>query len=959
MSHPGRVWWRSLEELADPAALDALLARQYPSQAAAWLDPLRRREFLKLMGASLALGGLTACTSQPMEKIVPYVKAPEDIVPGKPLFFATALTRGGLGTGVLVESHMGRPTKIEGNPEHPASLGATDAAAQAEVLTLYDPDRSQTLTYQGDIRPWSTFVAALRSALGAQRARRGAGLRILTETVTSPTLGSQLAAILRAFPEARWHQWEPAGRDPARAGARLAFGEYVDTHYRLENANVIISLDADFLGGGPGHLRYVHDFAARRRPNALRMNRLYVVESTLTTTGAKADHRVAVAAREVEAVARCIAARLGVSVPRREVVRLTFPDEIGRDLLRNRGRSVVIPGEHQSPAVHSLAHTVNHLLRNVGQTVIHTASVEVRPEDQLASLGALVRDIDAGEVELLVILGGNPVFTAPADLPFATALARVPLRVHLGLYHDETAALCHWHVPEAHALEAWGDVRAYDGTASIVQPLIAPLYGGRSAHELLAAFADPPDRAGYDLVREHWQAEHRGGDFERAWRRALHDGVVRGTSLPGRPLTPAKNFTSVALPEGGLEIAFRPDPTLHDGRYANNAWLQELPKPITHLTWETVALVSPGTAERLGVQSEDVVQLAYRERSVRAPVWVMPGHPDESVTVHLGGGRTRAGRVGTGIGFDAYPLRFGDALWFGVGVEVRTTGERHPLAATQHHHRMEGRDIVRVAAIEHYLHEEPEPPEMEATLYPLVPYPGHRWGMAIDLSACVGCNACVIACQAENNIPVVGRDQVTRGREMHWLRIDAYHTGAAADPETYFMPVPCMQCENAPCEVVCPTEATVHGAEGLNDMVYNRCIGTRYCSNNCPYKVRRFNFFPYADWDTESLKAMRNPDVTVRSRGVMEKCTYCVQRINQGRIAAEREDRPLGDGEVVPACAQACPAQAIVFGDLNDPGSRVVQLKGERRNYSLLAELNTRPRTTYLAALKNPNRAPV
>src|SRR5437899_2614635 len=651
MSEPGRTWWRSLEELADPAALEALLARQYPSQAAAWLDPFRRREFLKLMAASLALGGLTACTSQPPEKIVPYVKAPEDVVPGKPLFFATAVAHpGGLGTGVLVESHMGRPTKVEGNPEHPASLGATDA-------------------------------------------------------------------------------------------------------------EVILALDADFLGCGPAHLRYVRDFAARRRPGAPEMNRLYVLESTLTTTGAKADHRLALAARDVESAARAVAARLGTGVPRREAPALSFVEPLVRDLARHRGRSAVIPGEHQAPAVHALAHAMNQALGNVGKTVVHTAPVEARPEDQLASLRALVQDMEAGRVELLLVLGGNPVFTAPADVPFAAALAQVPLSVHLGLYHDETAALCHWHVPEAHPLEAWSDVRAFDGTVTIVQPLIAPLYGGKSAHELLAALGEPPDRSGYDLVRQHWQARRHGGDFEQAWRRWLHDGVVPGTALAPVAVVAAKAIPQSPAAGGGLELVFRPDPTIHDGRHANNAWLQELPKPITHLTWDNVALVSPATAERLAVKSEDVVELTYRKRTVRAPVWVMPGHPDESVTVHLGGGRTRAGRVGTGTGVDAYALRFADGLCFTAGLEVRPTGERHPLAATQHHQRMEGRDIVRATTLERYLHEKPERPELEATLYPLVPYPGHRWGMAIDLSACVGCNACVVACQAENNIPVVGRDQ--------------------------------------------------------------------------------------------------------------------------------------------------------------------------------------------------------
>ncbi len=951
----GKLWWRSLEEAADGPELAALLARQYPSQAEAWIDPLRRRDFLRLMAASLALGGLASCSSQPREEIVPYVHAPENLVPGKPLFYATALALGGLGTGVLVESHLGRPTKVEGNPLHPASLGATDVFAQAAVLGLYDPDRSQALTYVGAIRPWSEFLAVLRSARGVARARRGAGLRILTETVTSPTLAAELAAVLHDFPEARWHQWEPAGRDTARAGARLAFGEDADTRYALADADVIVALDADFLGCGPAHLRSVREFAARRRPDGRGMNRLYVVESGLTPTGARADHRLPCRAGEVEDVARALAAALGVAgaggAPPAADAR--WVAAVARDLAAHRGRSAVIPGEQQPAVVHALAHAINAALGNVGKTVVHTAPVEARPEDQLASLRALTADMDAGRVELLLVLGGNPVYTAPADVPFAAALAKVPLRVHLGLYADETAELCHWHVPEAHPLEAWGDVRAYDGTVTIQQPLIAPLYGGRSALELLAAFGERPERGGREIVREHWQGARPGADFEAAWRRWLHDGVVPGTALAPKTVAVRPDVLRAAprAAGAGLEVVFRPDPTLHDGRFANNAWLEELPKPITSVTWDNPVLLGPAAAERLGVASEDEVELEHGGRKVRAPVFVVPGHADGSLTVLLGHGRRRAGRVGTGVGFDAYRLRTADAPWIADGVTLRRTGRRRPLATVQHHHRMEGRDVVRTLTVgEHEAHAEPE-----VSLYPSVAYPGHRWGMAIDLSTCVGCNACVVACQAENNVPVVGRTEVLRGREMHWLRVDSYHAGESANPETHFMPVPCMQCENAPCEVVCPVEATVHSAEGLNDMVYNRCVGTRYCSNNCAYKVRRFNFFQYADWETESLVALRNPDVSVRSRGVMEKCTYCVQRITHARIRAEEESRPIRDGELVTACQQACPAEAIVFGDLNDPQSRVVKLKAEARSYALLEELNTRPRTTYLAAVKNPN----
>jgi molybdopterin-containing oxidoreductase family iron-sulfur binding subunit len=636
---------------------------------------------------------------------------------------------------------------------------------------------------------------------------------------------------------------------------------------------------------------------------------------------------------------------------------------------------------------------MNDALGNAGRTLVYTAPVETTPRppqpaapsdplDPTASLRALVADMDAGRVDTLVILDANPVYTAPADLRFADALGRVRLRVHLGLYDDETAALCHWHIPQAHALESWGDARAFDGTATIIQPLIAPLYGGRSAHEVLAALLEQPNRTSHDIVREYWRGQAGGGDFELFWRRALHDGVVEGTALAPKQVTLRREYGRIAIrpfaaqpaagPPGGsgeLELVFRPDPTIWDGRFANNGWLQELPKPLTKLTWDNAALVSPATARRLGLASEEVVELRFRGVAVRAPVWIAPGQPDDSVTVTLGYGRTRAGRVGNGLGFNAYALRATDAFWFGPGLEIRKTGARHPLATTQQHFSMEGREHVRATTLDEFRRNpdfarEGETGEQRSlpTLYPEYRYDGYAWGMAIDLNACIGCNACTIACQAENNIPVVGKEQVAIGREMHWIRVDRYYAGAAgegdaglANPETYFQPVPCMHCEKAPCEVVCPVAATTHDAEGLNVMVYNRCVGTRYCSNNCPYKVRRFNFLQYADKDTESLKLQRNPQVTVRNRGVMEKCTYCTQRIEAARIAAEREGRAIRDGELLTACQQACPTGAIVFGDVNDPDSQVTRLKAGPLNYGLLAELGTQPRTTYLARLRNPN----
>jgi len=986
---PRQRFWKSLEELAATPGFQEMLHREFPQAASEWDDPAGRREFLRIMGASLALAGLTACTRQPEEKIVPYVKAPEDIVAGKPLFFATAVLQGGYANGVLVESHMGRPTKIEGNPDHPASLGATDLFGQAAVLNLYDPDRSQTLTHLGEIRAWSTFLTVLKTTLEAQKPLKGVGLRILTETVTSPTLAAQIEGILADFPEARWHQWEPVSRDNVRAGAELAFGERVEARYDLDKADVVLCLDADFISMGPGNLRGVRAFSSRRKPSGEggEMNRLYAVESSPTLTGAMADHRLSLRPSDVEGFARAVAAGLGLAVEGGTQHPWVAP--LVKDLKAHAGRSLVLAGEWQPPVVHALAAAMNQQLGNVGQTLAWTAPVEARPLDQLASLKELTADMLGGKVSLLIVLQGNPVYSAPADLKFAEAMDKVPLRAHLGLHADETAERCHWHIPEAHSLESWSDARAFDGTVTILQPLIAPLYpGAKSAHEVLTALTARPERPGHDIVKDAWKAKAPAGDFEGWWQRCLHDGVVAGSALPEKAVAvkPGDWMKAGKAAAGGIEVAFRPDPSVYDGRFANNGWLQELPKALTKITWENAALVSPALAERLGVSmgrtyqgtpegagretpygtEVDLVEVRYRGKTVTAPALVVPGHPDNVVTLHLGYGRTRAGRVGNGAGFDAYSLRTSDGLWSGAGVELRKTGALTRIAGTQDHWSMEGRDIVRSKPLEEFrkhpevFKEMGEEPAASMTLYPPHRYEGHAWGMAIDLNSCVGCNACVVACQAENNIPVVGKLEVSRGREMQWIRIDRYYASedpkrALDDPETYHQPVLCMQCENAPCEVVCPVAATVHSDEGLNDMVYNRCVGTRYCSNNCPYKVRRFNFFLYTDWNTESLKLQRNPDVTVRSRGVMEKCTYCVQRINQTRITAKNEGRPIADGEIRTACQQACPADAIVFGDINDKQSRVSLLKTGPRNYGLLAELNTRPRTTYLAAVKNPN----
>jgi molybdopterin-containing oxidoreductase family iron-sulfur binding subunit len=1000
----GETYWRTLDELAEAPEFQAFVHEEFPDRAPDLANPLSRRQFLRLMGASLAFAGVSGCGGSPSELIVPYVRKPDDaVIPGKPLFFATAMAIAGFATGLLVESHLGRPTKIEGNPLHPASLGATDAYAQASILTLYDPDRSNALTYAGRIRPWSQFQLAAQKLRSQRLKGTGEGLRILTGTITSPTLASQLRALLDEFPAAQWHQWEPAGRHHTRAGALLAFGQPVGVQYRIDQADVILTLDGDPLTCAGGNLRYVRDFAQRRRPVAggLGMNRLYAVESTPSSTGAAADHRLALAMNQMEEFARRVAAAVGVKVtapPASAAAAATerWISAVARDLLQHRGASLVIAGEPEPPAVHALAHAMNAELGNVGKTVVYSEAVEAVPVDEIASLRELVEAMNAGAVDTLIIAEGNPAYTAPADFRFAEALQKVRLRIHRGLFFNETSALCHWHIPAAHYLESWSDARAYDGTVTIVQPLIAPLYRGKTAHELLAAFSQAPQQTSYEIVRGYWRGRFGKSEeaFESFWRQSLHDGIVEGTALPAKQVT----LKLVDLVESGkretekgkegessasqnpkpeiqnqksLELVFRPDPSVFDGRFANNAWLQELPKPVTKITWDNVAQISPATAERLGLNYHlgakggtvytEVIELSFAGRSLRAPAWIVPGHADDSITVHLGYGRQRAGGVGSRIGFDAYGLRTSEAIWFGQGLTVRQTGDVYPLAQTQTHHQMEGRELVRAGTSEQFLkdpnfaHKMKHGMEPNPSLYPEYKYDDNAWGMAIDLSLCIGCNACVVACQAENNIPVVGKEEVLRSREMHWLRIDSYFKGPPENPETYYQPVPCMHCEKAPCELVCPVAATSHSAEGLNDMVYNRCVGTRYCSNNCPYKVRRFNFLQYSDWETESLKPMRNPDVTVRSRGVMEKCTYCVQRITSARIEADKEGRRIRDGEVVTACQQACPAQAIVFGNINDPASVVHKQKADPRNYALLEELNTQPRTTYLAALRNPN----
>jgi molybdopterin-containing oxidoreductase family iron-sulfur binding subunit len=1044
----GKTYWRSLEELADSPMFEEFVQREFPQQAEEWNDPVERRTFLKLMGASLALAGLTGCVIQPPEKIVPYVKQPEEEVPGKGLYFATAFSLGGIATPLLARSNEGRPTKLEGNPDHPNNRNsdpndkgssATDIFSQASILTLYDPDRSQTPMYRGETRPWTQFMAEIRGLIEKEndglKAKKGAGLRFLTETITSPSLAAQIKSVLTDFPEAKWHQYEPANRDNVRAGAMMAFGQPVNTIYDFSKADRILSINSDFLAAFPGSLRYARDYAAKRRISAGRteMNRLYVIESTPSTTGANADHRWSLRPSEIPGTIQSLASLVGVNTG--TATQSNAPDwllAIARDLQQHKGTGLIIPGRQASPKVHALVHAVNEALGNVGKTVFYADPVDANSVDQTQSLRELVNDVDAGQVETLIIIGGNPAYNTPADLKLdLNRLNKVKLRAHLNLYNNETSDICHWHIPATHYLESWGDARSYDGTVTIVQPLIAPLYEGRTAHEVLALFSENYDRKPYDIVKEYWRSQIGTGsqgsgagsqptstattaasgvstgsgndrvasansaavDFESWWRKCLHDGFIPNSALSAKTVSLKSDWTNSLtgtnpiVREGsssGYELIFRADPTIYDGRFANNGWLQELPKPLTKLTWDNVALVSANTAKKLGVLPQDYekdkkgreayvdqieLKLNGRAISKALPAWIMPGQPDDVITIHLGYGRARAGRVGDAQGFNAYEIRTSDSPWFAAGAQATKAPGQYELAATQIHFSMEGRDLLREGSLEEYLkdkdHLREEREKQQKELHDLSLYKdydykdqgnGYAWGMSIDLNSCVGCNACMIACQSENNIPVVGKDQVLRSREMHWIRVDTYFKGDPNKPGgPFFQPVPCMHCENAPCEPVCPVHATVHSSEGLNDMVYNRCVGTKYCSNNCPYKVRRFNFYLYQDWETPTYQLMRNPDVSVRSRGVMEKCTYCVQRIQAAKIQSEIEGRQVHDGEIVTACQSVCPTEAIVFGDINDPNSKVSKLKAMDRDYSLLGELNTRPRTTYLSALRNPN----
>jgi molybdopterin-containing oxidoreductase family iron-sulfur binding subunit len=1013
----GRAYWSDLNTVASRPGFDRMLEREFPQHASEFVDAVSRRGFLKVMGASLALAGLSGCTKQPDEPIYPYIKQPEDLVLGKPVYFATAFPFPTGALPLLVKSDSYRPIKVDGNPDHPMSKGGSDPLSQGSLLGLYDPDRSPRVLHRGEQSNFAIFQAEFITAMQNKRAAGGQGLYILSGTVTSPTLAAQWKKAQSFYPQAKWIQYDPVNRDSARIASKAVFGDYYDAQYMLSDADVIVSLDADFLSGinQPGFTKLAADWAARRRmlepgtENGAKMNRLYVVESSPTTTGFKADHRLALKASDVPAFAAALAGTASGSLA---PAAQKFLEIVSKELKATGGRCVVIPGEQQDASVHAAAFAINEAMGSVGKTVIYTETINPIPSVQIDDLKSLVADMNAGKVDWLIILDSNPVYTAPADLKFEDALNKVGKLVHLGTHLDETSKTADWHLNAAHYLESWSDARAYDGSITIIQPMIDPLYGGKTAHDVIQSMLDDPAASNFDVVRGNWfnggatsaglnspastpesvaMAGALEGDGDENFRKALHNGMIPNTAFAPKTVS-AKSGAELQVPAGQpgqVEVVFRPDPAVYDGRYANIGWLQELPKPVTNIAWDNAALMSHGTAKKLGVDEADVIQIEANGLKIKAPVFAVPGMPDDSITLYLGHGRQDAGRVGSGVGFDAYRLRTSDAPLYIASVKVTKTSDTYDVLSTKSHYTetrgsmaaagsaadigaghnsLEGnealtRGIVRYATLEEFqknpgfAHEGvfPEDPDPQTTMFSNYRYDKNAWGLVVDQNSCVGCNACVVSCYAENNIAVVGRHQVKTGRDMQWLRIDTYFEGDLEAPRAHFQPMMCQHCENAPCEQVCPVGATVHTPEGLNTMVYNRCVGTRYCSNNCPYKVRRFNFLLFSDYETESLKLMRNPDVTVRSRGVMEKCTYCVQRIMAAKIEADKQNREIRDGEVITACQQACPTSAITFGNINDPNSKVRKIKDQERNYGVLADVNTRPRTTYIAEVLNPN----
>jgi len=1036
----GLSYWRSLEHLANSPQVQAQIEQEFPGYDPKSILSVSRRRFMKLMAASLGLAGLTltGCRRWPKEVLAPYVSRPENRIPGVEEYYATVFELGGAATGVLAESYDGRPIKIEGNPSHPfartfgGKLGASSLFAQASVLELYDPARSRgVLSKDSQTADWAAFDALLAEIRTAARGNGGAGLAILNSGSNGPTLQRLRNRLAEVFPQAKWYDYEPVNYDNQRAATQQVFGRALRPRLNLDKAEIIVSLDDDFLA--PTHaasLRYANDWAQyRKSADQGRMSRMYMADTVLSITGSVADNRLPIRPSRLAAVAAALLAAVGggsangIQLDEQEQA---WVDAAAADLKRVGGNAVVTVSPQAPVELQAVAFAINSRIGAIGSTIVFLPDPAGDQPGNVQGITELTAAMKAGQVKTLFILGGNPSYDAPADLGFADALANVPTSIHLSLYVNETSRGCKWHAPQAHYLEAWGDARAWDGTISIAQPLILPLFDGRSSIELIAQLLEEPETTGMEIVRRTLRGIVNDADFDGAWRRALHDGVVEGTAAQPVAVQARQIPQWQPAQVDGFELRFMPDYSVYDGRFTTNGWLLEAPDPITKLAWDNAALISYADARTLDVKDGDIIAITAGGRSIEIPVFVLPGQPRGVITLPLGYGRPFAGEVGKNIGFDVYPLRTSDAMYATVASSVIKPGRRHELVTTQHHHMLDdvgnyafdkrigekahSGKIVREGNFADYQARGARaflPPDHHPTVELQLYQPPHQfnephaWGMSIDMTACIGCNACVVACQAENNVPIVGKENLASNREMHWLRIDRYFksNGSTAEekaqdpnPQIVHMPVMCVHCENAPCESVCPVAATTHDTEGLNVMVYNRCIGTRYCSNNCPYKVRRFNYF---DWHSKDPRSGRfampwpgipdaqqhaqvdkirqmgfNPDVTIRMRGVMEKCTYCVQRIQaakirsknqwlQGKRTAEEGADALHpslvrDFEVVTACQQACPTEAIVFGNLNDPRAAVVGWQRNPRAYKVLEDLNTRPRTVHLAVVRNP-----
>lgn len=1051
------TYWRSLGQLENSEEFQQVLAREFPEGITEAPDEVSRRGFLGAVAASVALAGMTSCR-KPVTKILPFTKRPEGYKPGIAQHYATTLTRNGYGVGVLAKSNDGRPTKLDGNPDHPSCPGGgSDMQLQAELLQLYDPNRSRKprnphsaqhahaddghgghgahgAHADHEVDVWEEMLDWLDGDEGADLLnKQGQGLHVVMPPSTSPSL---LAAVNRmksgSFPKAQFHTWSALNQDHAMQGAKMAFGKPMAAHYDYGKADVVVSLDCDFLGTEGDSIKSANQWG-KRRAGAVDLNRLYAIESIYSSTGTAADHRFRTKSSEIAGVAFALANQLGAGsgsdlksalgahpADAFEKNGKQWVEEIAKDLQSAAGKSIVVAGATQPPVVHAIAHAINQKLGNLGKTVTMTAAPKGIATDSGAQLRALSAALEAGTCEALIFLGTNPAHDGPADLKLKKLLEekKPKTTIHVGLYEDETAHLCDWHFPMAHDLESWGDARAMDGTVSMQQPLVAPLFGGVSALEFLAFFnQDNAGNAswedlplgrdttfGFELVKQHWQEKLGAPDFESSWwPKALHEGLVEGTAFAAESAALDGGAIAAAVKSWskptGTEVVLRGCPKMGDGRYANNSWMAEIPDPMTKLSWDNAAMLSMATARKLNVQNGDMLKVSANDATLEIPAWILPGHADDSVSIFLGWGRELEHcKVADGAGFNAYPLRTTAQSAVLSGATVAPGSGTYSLVCTQEHGTMAGRALVRENTkagneadpqwapkmspldqaarlkgktekdVDNSLWEERGYDKGLAAKDDAVRKSPYQWGMVFDLNACSGCSACMTACVAENNIPMVGKIQVARNREMFWIRCDRYFSSTggddlemAEDPQVASMPVPCMQCENAPCESVCPVAATMHNPEGLNDMVYNRCIGTRYCSNNCPYKVRRYNYLDYLGQVPDTKQMAFNPDVTVRSRGVMEKCTYCVQRINGGRIEAKLGGKKIGDGEndvrVTTACAQACPTEAITFGNIIETTSKVAGLRSNDLNYGLLSELNTKPRTTYLGRVRNPNPA--